>query len=160
MATFEVEIEGSDLNRAMRALNDAGIPTVGSAGGTRPRQSASSGLKRFLRSRAFVIVLVIVLAFVVQRLLDPADDGTNSGDDGGSVLSLLIYFLPFLLFFAFWLFLMRRLRRRGFGQLDRLRAYPEARSAASAADQVQAAVPADGDYRIGAASPAQGPPNG
>jgi hypothetical protein len=81
MARYDVEIEGGDLRAARAALNAADIPTIGSgadfpdSGGGR----GSGGLwRRFLRSRAFPILLVIVLAFIAQRLISPASDTLNA----------------------------------------------------------------------------------
>jgi hypothetical protein len=82
MSRFEVEVEGAGLGRAMAALNDAAIPTI-SAGSSYGGPTGSAGWfrRRFLRSPAFTILIVIILAFLVQRLISPADhDKTPSYD--------------------------------------------------------------------------------
>jgi cell division protease FtsH len=74
MARFEIKVEGAELGRAMGALNEAGIPTIASGpdfpAGSTPRPV----FRRMLRSSAFWILTVIVLAFIAQRLLDPGTD--------------------------------------------------------------------------------------
>jgi hypothetical protein len=80
MAQFEVGIESGDLGRAMAALNSAGIPTVASGGEAGTAAARGPARRRFLRSPALVILMVIVLAFVAQRLISPADDDAPSYD--------------------------------------------------------------------------------
>lgn len=69
MARFEVEVEGDRLGEAQASLNAAGIPTL-ALGATSREQAGGRPGRRFFRSAAFPIVLVIVLAFLAQRLLD------------------------------------------------------------------------------------------
>jgi FtsH Extracellular len=74
VARFEIKVEGAGLGRAMAALNAAGIPTI-TSGPDFPAGSTRRPLfKRWLRSSVFWILTVIVLAFIVQRLLDPGTD--------------------------------------------------------------------------------------
>src|SRR6266567_4339387 len=59
-------------------------------------------MRRFFRSAAFPILIVIVLAFFAQRLISGPSDTTT-----------LTYILPFLLFFGFWIFLMNQMQGGG-----------------------------------------------
>jgi hypothetical protein len=78
VARFNVEIRGDDLGRALFALNGAGIPTISSGG--RPGQPVGGRTlrSRFLRSTAFPILIVIVLAFLAQRVISPANETENA----------------------------------------------------------------------------------
>lgn len=74
MATFRVRIEGEDLGSAQARLNDAGIPTVAFGGPLAGSREGKRRFRRFWRSPAFAILLVILVAFVAQRLVDPGND--------------------------------------------------------------------------------------
>jgi hypothetical protein len=78
MARFEVEIRGEDLGRALFALNGAGIPTISSGGKPGEPAGRKRFRGRFFRSSAFPILIVIVIAFVAQRVISPADETENA----------------------------------------------------------------------------------
>jgi hypothetical protein len=81
MPRFEVEINGENLGRAMAALNGVGIPTISSGGHAEELFQRGSPKRRFFRSAAFPILIVIVLAFLAQRLIGPGEEGGEPSYD-------------------------------------------------------------------------------
>lgn len=79
MARFAVDVGGGHLRRAMATLNAAGIPTIADRGDPGGTSRTRGALSRFFRSSAFVILVVIVLAFLAQRLFSagPQDDAPS-----------------------------------------------------------------------------------
>lgn len=73
MGRFEFQVEGPELDRARAALDAAGIATV--ASGAHAAPAGQGRLRRgCLRSGAVPILLVVLAAFVAQRLISPAED--------------------------------------------------------------------------------------
>ena len=73
MARFELTIEGDDLAQARAALDRAGIPTISSGGDPVTSPRGGRAMRGCFRSAVFPILLVIVIAFFVQRLVGPAE---------------------------------------------------------------------------------------
>lgn len=80
-ARFDVEVTGEDLGRARAALDAAGIPTTSNASGLEGSSKRPAPGRRFLRSGAFSILVVIALAFLAQRLISPAEEMSGSTYD-------------------------------------------------------------------------------